>query len=794
MRRKTLKFVLVAGSLLGAPSATLAQEQANDAPSAAASPGQEARQSYESVSDLFYNWKAVVGRVAIDLQALKSDFQQTDFKVSGTYSERLARAEVAYLLKDYHGASLALYGLTDKASFASQPGYSKAMYYLAESLYQVENFGLSRNYFQQVLKEVPARRAEALRRLIQIADALQDDELFAFATEEIEEASAYTPEVAYAVLRFAARTGKVERIDGLLAGIPREHPLYVRSLYMAAVANVRIENLRPALKYFEAAEKAASDDDRQMVELIALNKARVLLELGVVAEAVDTYQIIDRTSERFDEALFEVTWAYVEAAKRAQTNAQRRDNYEKALNAIEILLLAVNDQEVASQARLLMGNIYLQLGRFADATDTFNQITQSFGRVRDEVQGMLDGVDAGESLVDRIVAEQGGGPALLPPIARDFASKDIQLEQSILTLNSLEDMDVALSESESITRNIIAALDASEKEGVTFPAFQPLQTRSLSLRKTLEKQESHLRRLERLLVEPVLSQDERLALQNLSSDLDALDKKLADAPSSVEEFDQKVGELRARFGTLQKEAYKLRWRLEEQEKTLLALQTWIHENPESLPIAEEAIFRSSLEQQEQVIEQLRLAQDELEAEINREKQMISMVDIADGGSKSLKLKLGDSIEAERDILALAGDRLTGAPGALYRNMLSERGELSRLYIELTSFDKGLGEIESTMVARLRADVLLEMKDLEEQRSALKLAMSNARAVVGDIALASVKVVRDGLTDVVQRGDLGLIDVAWEAKERQTDEIDELIKKQNEAIREVEAQFKSVLPR
>ena len=780
--------------MLSCPSVALSQAESGDAPALTQSPESQARQSYESVSDLFYNWKAVVGRVAIDLQALKADFKQTDFKVSGTYSERLARAEVAYLLKDYHGAALALYGLTDKASFANEPGYPKAMYYLAESLYQVENFGLSRNYFQQVLSEVPQRRSESLRRLIQIADALKDDELFGFATNQIEQASAYTPEVAYAVMRFAARTGKVEKIDGLLEGIPAEHPLYVRALYMAAVANVRIGNFRPALKYFERAEQATPPDDRQMVELIALNKARVLLELGVVAEAVDTYQIIDRTSERFDEALFEVTWAYVEAAKKSQTATEARDNYEKALNAIEILLLAVNDQEVASQARLLMGNIYLQLGKFADATDTFNQITQSFGRVRDEVQGMLDGVDAGESLVDRIVAEQSGGPALLPPIARDFANKDVQLEQSILTLNSLEDMDVALSESESITRNILAALDASEKEGVTFPAFQPLQTRSLSLRKTLEKQESHLRRLERLLVDSVLSQDEKLALNKLSSDLESLDQKLADAPSSVEEFDQKVGELRARFGTLQKEAYKLRWRLEEQEKTLLALQTWIHENPESLPISEEAIFRSSLEQQEQVIEQLRTAQDELEAEINREKQMISMVDVADGGSKSLKLKLGDSIEQQRDILALAGDRLTGAPGALYRNMLSERGELSRLYIELSTFDKGLGEVEGTMVARLRADVLLEIKDLEEQRNALKLAMSNARSVVGDIALASVKVVRDGLTDVVQRGDLGLIDVAWEAKERQTDEIDELIKKQNEAIREVEAQFKSVLPR
>ena len=324
--------------------------------------------------------------------------------------------------------------------------------------------------------------------------------------------------------------------------------------------------MRPALKFFEQAEKFAEQTDRQMIELIALNKARILLELGVVGEAVDTYQIIDRTSERFDEAFFEVTWAYVEAAKQAQTAVAQRENYEKALNAIEILLLAVKDQEVASQASLLMGNIYLRLGRFADATDTFNQITQSFGRIRDEVQGLLDGVDAGESLVDRIVAEQSGGPTLLPDVAQDFASKDVQLDQSIVTLNSLQDMDVALSESEAITRNILAALDASAQEGVTFPAFQPLQTRSLSLRKTLEQQEGHLRRLERLLVDSVLSQDEKLVLDKLSEDLDSLDEKLADAPTSVEEFDQKVGELRARFGTLQKEAYKLRYALKSKRK------------------------------------------------------------------------------------------------------------------------------------------------------------------------------------------------------------------------------------
>ena len=248
MRRNTLKWLLLLGILLGYSAVSHGQDDV----AAAVTPEDKARQTYQSVSDLFYNWKAVVGRVAIDLQALQADFKQTDFKVSGTYSERLARAEVAYLLKDYHGAALALYSLTDRASFGSEPGFKKALYYLAESLFQVENYGLARNYFEDVLKTIPERRSESLRRLVQIADALQDDDLFAFATKEIKTASAYTPEVAYAVMRFAARTGQVEQIDGLIQGIPQEHPLYVRALYMAAVANVRVGNYRPALKVLRA--------------------------------------------------------------------------------------------------------------------------------------------------------------------------------------------------------------------------------------------------------------------------------------------------------------------------------------------------------------------------------------------------------------------------------------------------------------------------------------------------------------------------------------------------------------
>ena len=38
---------------------------------------------------------------------------------------------------------------------------------------------------------------------------------------------AYTPEVAYAVMRFAARTGQVEQIDGLIQGyLKNTHSMY----------------------------------------------------------------------------------------------------------------------------------------------------------------------------------------------------------------------------------------------------------------------------------------------------------------------------------------------------------------------------------------------------------------------------------------------------------------------------------------------------------------------------------------------------------------------------------------
>ena len=106
MRRNTLKWLLLLGILLGYSAVSHGQDDA----AAAVTPEDKARQTYQSVSDLFYNWKAVVGRVAIDLQALQVDFKQTDFKVSGTYSERLAC-----------GGSLSIEGLPWRGTGSLQP-------------------------------------------------------------------------------------------------------------------------------------------------------------------------------------------------------------------------------------------------------------------------------------------------------------------------------------------------------------------------------------------------------------------------------------------------------------------------------------------------------------------------------------------------------------------------------------------------------------------------------------------------------------------------------------------------
>ena len=85
-------------------------------------------------------------------------------------------------------------------------------------------------------------------------------------------------------------------------------------------------------------------------------------------------QRISRNSDSYEVALYEMAWAYIEA-----------EQYDKALNTIDSLLLTVKDPQLDVEAHTLRGRLNIYLNDHDTAVDTFEKIISRFAPIRNEL-------------------------------------------------------------------------------------------------------------------------------------------------------------------------------------------------------------------------------------------------------------------------------------------------------------------------------------------------------------------------------------------------------------------------
>ena len=93
---------------------------------------------------------------------------------------------------------------------------------------------------------------------------------------------------------------------------------------------------------------------------------------------------------------------------------------------------------------------------------------------------------------------------------------------------------------------------------------------------------------------------------------------------------------------------------------------------------------------------------------------------------------------------------------------------------------------------MKLQLLRERRAIEAQSKALVLAKGKAQRVIGEIAMSSVGGIQRRFQDIVMRGDVGRLDVAWSLKEKQTKEINAKLGAQRDEVAKLRSQFKSVM--
>src|SRR5690606_28010582 len=223
---------------------------------------------------------------------------------------------------------------------------------------------------------------------------------------------------------------------------------------------------RAAIAAFEQSTIPASEsgqgasDARRISDLSWLAIARLHYDLQEDTRAVVAYQKVDRSSEYFALALFELSWTYV-----------RLGEYERGQRALEALAVLNPGLVDGADAELLRADLLLRSGRFAAADKAYQEVRDRYEPIRAQVHDYLASHDDPAVYYDKLTAAEIEVGNELPPLAVDWAREEAREERVFAIVDDVARSRSLIKRSRRIATLLRAAL-ASESRAKVFPELQ----------------------------------------------------------------------------------------------------------------------------------------------------------------------------------------------------------------------------------------------------------------------------------------------------------------------------------
>lgn len=652
--------------------------------------------------------------------------------------------------KRYHQRSLAgLLGLATPSrgpGFAREPGLS-AMPELRGRLRAI-GVSVERNPPEGNLSE------EETASLVAAVEAISADQR--------------KPVLRYAYGRYLYLAGKLDaaraELDDLAPpdGDPpksrKDRVWHVRSAYIAAAATLALHEEDVALERFERLASLQQVDDpdmSQVVDLAWLAQARIHHDRFETEQAVKAYRRISRDSPYFPEAMYETAWTLLRAG-----------NFDRAVNALDLLLDYDPTGPLVAEIKSLRGKVKIQQRDWAGAEDDFMQLRREFAdlsrRVGTDAEAWADanryfGAVVVENMEHFTLASVM--PVAAVPVAQtlpranqatDLARLSGELEHELTdTRELLSRMEEAVRSSErarlfhDLSAQLAsldnAALEAVEvKEALMIRAriklrgqgIQELEQKRQQLRRRVENPlgednsrgttDRELRRLE----EEARKYD--LMIAALRAQLVAAERYYSATQSEQKgeptAFLNQAAELRESIGVLEKDVHAIREKIERTKMIMRFNDPW------------QRAWRGALAEYSTFLDGMYAS-------------VVQAGGASDGRGQWERAGAleGRVVTARQGLDAAAGRRLVHAMEIL----VEERANLDRYLIELQGYT------------------------------------GQTRDLVAQVVQGSLQDVSTELQNLVIRSEVGLLDVAWAVQEEEMKEIQRMETIRDRDLRELD---------
>jgi len=703
------------------------------------------------------------------------------------YEKKLSLAQILHFAKDYQSSAVVLFDLVGDSGFKSQPIYEEALNMLADSLYQIKDYYGARQYYLELARQGSAKFTQnALIRLIEISSETGDFEGIEEYSNLIKQVQSQSiaSDVYYLLGKSLYKKGDISRAIDTLELVGTTSDRYTQARYLIGTILVVKGRMADALRAFEVvtAFSARTKADRQIQDMAWLAIGRIFYEMGKLNEATEAYQRIDRDSASFDESVYEVAWIHIKSGE-----------YEKALRDIEILCLSTDETPLIVQAGVLRGNLLIKLGRYDEAEKVFQEVTERFGPMKDNLKGLIVRSDDPIRFFEKLAGqgmEQVEAQANLPALVVNWTSKDLDVTKAMGVAKNLGTSRKDIDESMKIADRLLATLEGENRINM-FPALKEAKIRGNQVKVEIDDVRRSLNIIEDELISDYVSQSEKGQLAEVRQKRQALEKQVDQMPRTEIEYKSRASVVASRVRDLETQAFEMGLEIESLRAQLTAIDAWFYQSQGTRDDEESEVklFHQNVKNEWESLNKINQEQKNLIAYIDREKAMMGLVTDMTVDER-VRSAYRDAMDAEKLLMQKFRERLTGKAAVVSSRMDSLYSRIKALYMDLDKFDI---DLNSKVIAKARDErtkILAEKRLLEGFNSEANMVEGETQTLVGRIALNGFRRTYRKFFDLVLQADVGIIDVVWDEEEAETRKIMKLQTDLGSEMKSINEQMRS----
>ncbi len=738
-------------------------------------------QSLEELVDEATGFEQRVAR--LEEQYLKPAILESRYKLETRFND----ARVAYMLEDYDRASLLFVDVVRDSDIEEFDSYREALYMLGDSLFERRNFLSAKKYFRKLVDRGPGTHyQDALVRLLEIAAKTGNyqgvDELY----EQFDQKQEVGPAVNYMRGKTLFEQEKYQEAIPFFERAAEGNEWRSRARYFKGVCLAGTGNYQGARNVFQEVVRdlGTSDErDRNIRHLSMLALGRVAYEQGETEEAIDFYQRLPRSSEHFDRALYELTWALV----------SRKDYKAANRNADIFLYLSNPDPTFIPEVKLLKADLQLRLERFDEATGSYREVIDQFRPVRQRIGEYLDEQEDPRQFFLELVEEEIAGetPEYMPTKVQNWIDQSQEMQQVTRTVRDVSNLEQDIEQTRRALDELTARLESSSAIK-SFPNLAEGMAVGIEAESQLIQLRQQLLEREYNLLAPVMNAEEKKTWKQMRKELSSLQNRYERVPKTVEQVRKREERLQERFEKLREKLDSISYALSGQKDQLRSVNEYIRDNYDGeLPPDKKREVQVLRREVESRIEELEEQEKKLRREISLARQKIGVGDAVTERERGLRKEYREKLSEHREFL----DDLHGRVGSEKRSRLQRireaRGALPPAYARLQGFFDKMRELAGEKTAGLKETIVRERQALEEREQRLAELRGRSKEAAAQVAHRNFVEVRRTFDEIVLRGDVGLIDVAWQKKESKTEAINQLRENRRSDLKALQESFNEV---